>query len=211
MTYNGELAIIRHERGMFYVAYLLLHPPDHPIHAIDLMAKIPEMYRKQLGLTHITDPATGKSLQLTSSARLQERSLALDDLQAMRAIYKRERELEAILDSDDASEPVKAEALRELEPLIEFQRHHAMRSKDSAQNMADTVRTAMWRLQRHLQVSTEDDGTPHLALCPFATHIANYILFPSARLGTGCFIYEPPPEVAWKPLTINPTRLLRER
>src|SRR5262245_53439630 len=44
ITFNGQDAIVKHERGIFYVAWLLTHPPQHPIHALDLMAKIPEIY-----------------------------------------------------------------------------------------------------------------------------------------------------------------------
>jgi hypothetical protein len=58
IIFAGNPNDIRHERGMFYVAYLLLNPPDEPIHALDLMAKIPQFYRQQLGLPYITDPAT---------------------------------------------------------------------------------------------------------------------------------------------------------
>src|SRR5437868_7119258 len=53
ITFDGETAVIKHERGMFYVGYLLLHPFETSIHAVDLMSKIPEMYRKQLGLGEI--------------------------------------------------------------------------------------------------------------------------------------------------------------
>ena len=155
VIFAGNPTDIRHERGMFYVAYLLLNPPNEPIHALDLMAKIPQFYRQQLGLPYIADPATGKAITLGSDARIQERSLALDDVETMRRLYRRQRELEAILDSDDASEPEKAEALREYEQITEFLRHHSCRTKDNAQNAADTVRTGIWRLQRRLLRATD--------------------------------------------------------
>src|SRR5437867_5316581 len=58
LTFDGQEAGLKHERGIFYVAWLLTHPPEHPIHALDLIAKIPELYRQQLGLTQIADSAT---------------------------------------------------------------------------------------------------------------------------------------------------------
>ena len=89
LVFDGKEAILKHERGIFYVAYLLTHPPEQPIHALDLMAKIPEIYRQQLGLAEMVDPATGKMVTMASHARLQERSLALDDVKALRNLLKK--------------------------------------------------------------------------------------------------------------------------
>jgi len=208
LIFDGQEAYLKHERGIFYVAWLLYNPPEQPIHAIDLMAKIPEIYRQQLGLAPLVDPTTGKSVNLESHARIQERSLALDDAQAMRAIYRKEKELEAILDSEDATEPEKAEALRELEELAEFQRQHTRRSQDSARNAVDAVRKAIRRLHRNLVREVDPKGNPHPVLCPFALHLQNHLLIPSARyIGpgsppskkgpAGCLTYEPPPTVSW--------------
>src|SRR5207247_3115736 len=116
----------------------------------------------------ITDPSTGKSAPLASHARIQERNLALDDAQALRAILRKEKELEAILDDENESEPVKAEALRELEAIAEFQKHHGRRTQDSAQRAARTVRKAIHRFHRHLLAAIGPDGKPHPVLAPFA-------------------------------------------
>jgi hypothetical protein len=90
VRFEGQEFQVKHERGMFYIAYLLTNPPEQPIHAIDLMAKIPELYRKQLGLPQISNPHNGKTETLQSHARIQERSLALDDAESMRRILKKE-------------------------------------------------------------------------------------------------------------------------
>ncbi len=208
LSFDGKEADLRHERGIFYVAWLLHNPPEHPIHALDLAAKIPEIYRHQLGLAPLLDPATGKAAPVESHARIQERSLALDDAQAMRALLRKEKELEAILDSEDESEPVKAEALRELEAIAEFQRHHGARSKDSAQRAVRAVRMAITRLHQHLLTTLDLNGDPHPVLRPFAAHIEKHLLMPSARerrpAGSrtqgppaGSFTYDPPPGVTW--------------
>ncbi|HEV2394498.1 MAG TPA: hypothetical protein VG146_19280 [Verrucomicrobiae bacterium] len=210
LIFDFKEADIRHEKGLLYVAWLLYNPPEQPIHAIDLMAKIPEIYRQQLGLAPIVDPTTGKAAPLQSRARIQERSLSLDDAQAMRAIFKKEKELEAILDSEDESEPVKAEALRELEAISEFQRRHASRSQDSARRVNDGVRKAIKRLERHLSTALDQNGTPHPVLYPFALHLQKYILTPSsqhpgsaARPGkptsAAPLTYEPPRGTQWAP------------
>jgi len=193
---------------MFYAAHLFLHPPEHPLHGVDLVARIPEFYCKQLGLPEIVDPATGKSTVLSSDARLQERSLALDDAESMRALLRTELKLEATLDSEDASEAEKKEALGKLLEIGEFQREHGRRSIDAAQRTARTVREALYRLHRHLSLALDEHGQPHPVLRPLALHIQNYILIPSARYSghggrharaclAGSFTYEPPPGVSW--------------
>src|ERR1043166_1312961 len=137
LIFDGQETILKHERGIFYVIWLFTHPGEY-IHALDLAATIPEIYRRQLGLMQIADPTTGKSAALQSDARIQERSLALDDAQPMRSILRKEKELEAILDDEAASEPEKAEALRELEAIAQFQRQHGQRSQDSARRVTRT-------------------------------------------------------------------------
>ena len=207
LTFDWREAQIRHERGMLSTGYLLLNPPPQPLHALDLLSKVPEIYRKQLGIAQITDANTGQARQLDSHARIQERSLALDDAETMRALLRRERELEAILDSDE-SEPVKAEALRDLEAIAEFQRSHGRRSRDAAQRAGRTVRQAITRLHRNLLGALDTNGKPHPVLCPFSLHILNYILIPSARYSghggrharadlASRFTYEPPPGCRW--------------
>jgi hypothetical protein len=208
IIFDGKEADVKHERGIFYVAHLLTNPPDQPIHALDLQAKIPELYRKHLGLTEIHDPATGKAVILESHARLQERNLGLDDAQAMRAIWKKQKELEAILDDESESEPVKAEALRELEEIVEFQRKHSGRTRDSAQKTARIVRQAIMRFHTHIQNAVDAKGNRDPVLAPFANHLKKHLLVPSTRFGqatphqlregiAGCFIYEPQPGIVW--------------
>jgi len=206
LIFDGYEIVLKHERGIFYIAWLLYHPDQTPIHALDLMAKIPEIYRHQLGLTEITDPETGKTTVLESHARLQERSLSLDDAQAMRALFRKEKELEAILDDPDESEPVKAEALRDLEAIAEFQRKYHRRSRTNAQRAAHSVRAAIARFHEHLAEAARANHDP--ALASFADHINKHILIPSrrftgqgnryARSGlAGCVTYEPPPNFNW--------------
>ncbi|HEV2394189.1 MAG TPA: hypothetical protein VG146_17690 [Verrucomicrobiae bacterium] len=192
LIFDGKEADIRHEKGLFYVAWLLYHPDQTPIHALDLMAKIPEIYREQLGLAPLTDPSTGKTVTLESQARIQERSLALDDRESMRRLYKKQKELEAILDSDDASEPEKAEALRELEAIYDYQKHHTTRTHDAAQKAARNVRQAIGRLLHRLQIAIGHTGTTHPAMRPFALHLQNHLTTPSAKSPPGTFTYTPP-------------------
>jgi hypothetical protein len=213
LIFDGQEADIRHGKAIFYVAWLLYNPPEHPIHALDLIAKIPEIYRQQLGLPTIFDHTTGQPVPLERHARLQERSLALDDREALRRLYRKEKELETILDSD-ASEPEKAEALRELEAIAQFQSQHIRGTQAATQRVARSVRMALKRLHHNLAAALDETGQPHPALRPFATHIQKYILLPSARYSghggpnartglAGCFTYEPPPGTTWLPCAFH--------
>jgi hypothetical protein len=208
LTFEGRTAEFKHEQGAFYVAWLLLHPPSQPVHGLDLAARIPAIYRRHLGLPEIMAPATGKSAPLESHARLQERSLGLDDAQALRAILRREKELQGILDDSDASEPERAEALRELEAIFEFQKRHGRRAAGNAEKAARAVRAAIARFHQHLRAATDAAGKPHPVLVPFAAHIETHIMIPSARYAVkggpsgrtgvaGCFTYEPRDGVRW--------------
>jgi hypothetical protein len=209
LIFDGEQAPILHEKGVFYVAWLLYNPPEYPIHAIDLAGKIPEIFRHQLGLPELVDPATGKPVLIESHARIQERSLALDDAQALRCLDREEKELEAILDSKDESESDKAEALRKLEEIIEFKSQYGRRSSDSARRAAHAVRSAIARFHEHLQSAVGQEGGPHPVLRAFADHIEKHVLVPSARYAghggpyaraglAGCFTYERPGGVLWE-------------
>ncbi len=118
ITIDGQEAPKKHEKGLLYVAWLLTNPPKEPIRAMQLVAKVPAIYRRQLGLTSAVDETTGKAVALDAGAMPQERSHAPDDLEVARRIQAKEREWEAILDDEDATEPEKAEALQKLEELV---------------------------------------------------------------------------------------------
>src|SRR5947207_1480746 len=115
-------------------------------------------------------------MALESHARIQERSLAIDNAEAIRTHLRKQKQLEAIIESENASPAEKEEASRELDESIEFITHHARHTQDQAQNAADAVRLAIRRLQRHLAGAVETDGEPHLGLRALADHIEKYIL-----------------------------------
>jgi len=208
LIFEGKEAELKHEQGIFYVAWLLTNSPSQPIHALDLAAKIPALYRAELGITQIVAPSDGRRVPLPNDARLQERNLGIDDAQALRALLRKQQELEAILDSEEESEPVKAEALRELEAMTEFQRAHGRRSEDAGQRTVRAVRMAIKRFHQHLVKAKDATGNPHPVLRPFAAHLQKYLLIPSGRYSgpkgldaraelAGCLTYQPPAGVIW--------------
>ena len=139
---------------------------------------------------------------------IQQRSMGLDDAAAVRALWRRQRALEAVLEDDRESEPVKAEALRELEEITEFLRKSPWRSRGGAERCVRAVTRAIKRFHARLAGAVDAEGQPHPVLRGFARHLQEYLLVPSGRGGgyaraqaasgaAGCFSYEPPPGVVW--------------
>jgi hypothetical protein len=194
LTFEGRQAVFKHELGALYVACLLLDPPREPIHAVALALKAREMSGQATGPCEL----------------VQQRSMGLDDAVAVRALWRRQRALERVLEDDEAIEPVKAEALRELEEVTEFLRKSPWRSRGGAERCVEAVGKAIWRLHRHLCGAMDGAGMAHPVLQAFGRHLHEYLLIPSGRGGArggarlasvpgGCFTYEPPSHVVWKP------------
>ena len=193
LTFEGRQAIFKHERGVFYVTCLLLDPPSEPIHAVALALKAKGMGGQALG------PAEA----------VQQRSMGLDDAAAVRALWRRQRALEAVLEDHQESDPVKAEALRELEEITEFLRKSPWRSRGGAERCVRAVAMAIQRFYRHLAGAVDAQGAPNPVLQAFAEHLREHLLTPSGRGGghrkaralspfAGCYSYEPPSGVVWE-------------
>jgi hypothetical protein len=193
LTFAGQQAVFKHEQGALYVACLLLDPPPEPIHAVALALKA----RK------INGQAPGEA------ELIQERSLGLDDAEAVRNLRRKQRALEAVLDDALAIEPVKAEARREREEVLEFLRKNSWRTRDNAGRCVRAVAVAIKRFHGRLAKAVDAEGRPHPVLQGFARHLREHLLFPSGRgrghggvraswSGAGCFTYEPPTGVVWE-------------
>jgi hypothetical protein len=106
LTFDYKNAVLKHEQGIFYVAWLLHNPPEEPIHGVLLALEVRALYGKPVDETQI----------------VQQRAMGLDDAETFRALRQKQKELEAILDDRHQIEPVKAEALRELQEIYDFQK-----------------------------------------------------------------------------------------
>jgi hypothetical protein len=208
LAFAGQGAVFKHEQGAFYVAHLLLHPSAEPIHGLALALEIKARYGQPDGTAEIPDPMSGRLVPIAHNATMQERSLGLDEAEAVRNLRRKQRELEALLEDEDQIEPVKAEAERGLEAIYQLQKHNAPRIRTSAEKAADAVGKAIKRLYRHLANSLDTHGNPHTVLRSFAEHLKQYLLVPSGRCGGpgglrtgenfgGCFVYRPPAGVRW--------------
>ena len=195
LTFDGETAVFKHEQGAFYVAWLLLHPPQEPVHALALVLKVKATYNQSANCGLGEGP-------------VQERNLGLDDAEAARALRKKQLELEALVDDEHQSEPIKAEALLELEAIYQFQRANPWRSRSTAQKCVRAVTMAIKRFHEHLAKAVDTEGNPHPVLRCFARHLRDHLLIPSGRYAgagraraqtgvAGCFTYEPPRGITW--------------
>jgi hypothetical protein len=137
---------------------------------------------------------------------IKQRSLGLDDAEAVRNLRRQARKLAAVLEDEVASERVKTDARREREEILEFLRKNPWRSQDRAQKCVRAVTRAIKRLHGHLARDVDAEGKPHPVLRAFARHLREHLLTPSGRGGGhggaravsafgGCFTYEPPPGV----------------
>src|SRR5262245_25272599 len=108
LEFEGHPAVIRHELGVLYTASLLLDPPGHPIHALDLLARVRPVSVKSgsNGITEVQDQNTGEVHIVGADARLRQRALSLDNRVEARRIGKQLLELRQLLDDPDEPEPV---------------------------------------------------------------------------------------------------------
>jgi hypothetical protein len=195
LTFMGQDAVLKHEQGLAYIAWLLLNPPEEPIHAVALALNA----RKMCG--EPVDPAE----------LIQQRSLGLDDAESLRFLRQHEEKLQAIIDDEDQIDPVKEEAISELKEIYEFQNKNSWSTRDNAQRCVRAVTMAIKRFHKNLAQATTLHRRPDLAVRAFADHIYHHIMVPSGRAGNhggarrwlripgGCFTYDPPSGVHWTP------------
>jgi hypothetical protein len=208
VTFAGREAIFKHEQGATYVAYLLLNPREEPIHALNLCLRVMWPERKGGGIAELVDPETGEVATVPAEARIQERSMGLEDAQTMREVLRTQSQLEALLEDPEMCDQDRRRTEQELIALYDYEKKHFQRTRDNAQRAAEAVGKAIKRFYEHLAGAVGADGRPHAVLSEFAEHIKQHVLVASgrglARGGprpgagvAGCFTYEPPEGVVW--------------
>jgi len=209
LTYAGRRVVLKHEQGLFYVAWLLLDPPEQPLHGMALALKASAAFAiTPRASSMLSDPTNGQAVPVAREATVQEYDLGLDDAKAAAALRRKQRELEALLDDPAQCEVAKAEAVRELEQIYRYQQEDPGRLDRTAKKCVRTVRMAIRRFHQHLAASLTASGKPHPVSRAFAQHLEEFLLVPSARFSgrrgararvgiAGRFTYEPPPGVRW--------------
>ena len=82
LAFEGRQSTFKHELGALYVAYLLLEPPKEPLHGVALALNA----RTMLG-----QPASPDEV-------LQQQAMRLEDFASVRTLWRRQRELERVLE-----------------------------------------------------------------------------------------------------------------
>ena len=183
LTFEGRQAIFKHEQGALYVACLLLDPPPEPMHAVALALKAREMGGQAPGPAEV----------------IQQRSMGLEDAAAVRALWRRQRALERVLEDDQETEPVKAEALRELEEVTEFLRKNPWRSRHGAERCVRAVTMAIKRLHARLARAVDAKGLPHPVLRGLPGTSTSTCSFPRAGAVDTAGHGQPRPRLAASP------------
>src|ERR1051326_1781573 len=165
LTFDYKNAILKHEQGIFYVAWLLHNPPEEPIHGVALALEVRALHGKPIDEAQI----------------VQQRAMGLDDAETFRALRQKQKELEAILDDREQIEPVKAEALRELQEIYEFQKRNPWRTRDCAQKTVNAVAVAIKRFRKRLADSVDAQGRTNEVLRDFEKHLGRYLLVPRGQ------------------------------
>ena len=206
LTMGGQRTSLVGGRAVRYVARLF-GCPGVPVRAVRLAAEIQSQIGLQAGLTSIPDPG-GRAVLLEAGSIVEESPDRIGDARTLRELKRQHAELETILDNEQASEPEKAEAEREVEENEKLQHEYLGRFQGTAEKAARAVRKAIYRFRNALREPARGQKVAHPVLVRFADHIEKHLILPSMRFSghrawiaraelAGCLIYEPPPGVVW--------------
>jgi hypothetical protein len=186
LTFDGQFAVVPQDQGLFYVAWLLSHPCAAPIHGYELASEVYDLFGEHQDFR----PGLSRPGQHREEAQIA------------RSLIRRQKVLEAILDSEDELDPVKAEALRELVLLQETQKACFAQFADTLETTARIVVNGLLDLHARLTAAVNTLGNPHPVGRAFAHHLLVHLLIPSNRASaqdhTTRFVYQPPGDVTWE-------------
>src|SRR5262249_986803 len=129
LSFNGQSAVLRCEPGAAYVAWLLANRPAQAISAMELAAAGSEQTRPCFGDAEGVHPEAAAATVFW---------------------VRKQKELEALVDSEDTLAPVKEEALRELEAIYAWQERNAFAARQDAEAAARAVGRAIERFYHDL-------------------------------------------------------------
>jgi hypothetical protein len=206
LTFEGSQTTLEHGVALLHVAYLLTHP-GVPVPAAQLAARTQVRRGRRGGLTGIPNPDGGFVL-LEAGSIIEEPPVKIGDSRVLRELRRQHAELAAVLESEQASEPEKAEAQRDLERNEKLQHQYLGRFRDTAQKAARAVRKSIYRLLNTLRAPPRGQRAPHPLQLRFADHLEQYLIVPSRRYSghraritradlAGCLSYEPPSGIVW--------------
>jgi len=180
LTLGNHHAVLIQDQALFYVAFLLAHPGQSFL-PLDLAEKVYELYGAH--------PDFRQNLAALDSRLVQARHAEV--------LRQKVTNLEAVLDRGDATEPVKAEVLRELTTLYNLQDAAQNEIAESTESTGHVILSSLYRLYLSIAdgpaLKTEH-ADPQNPVRPFARYLLRHVLIPSIRLsrdGALRFILEP--------------------
>lgn len=199
LVYAGHPGTFKHEKGAEYVARVLA--ADGPLQAVELANPGDMSAGKPKLEARLADV-------LELGARVQERSVALDEQEERKRLIQQRRRLEALAADETASKAVREGAARDAEAISEYLHRQPKRPTDNAQKTVRAVRMAIKRFCRNLEGAMGENRKPDRVLREFGAHIWGHLIVPSSRYSdprarharkglAGCFLYEAPKGVRW--------------
>jgi hypothetical protein len=186
LTFDGQSAVLKQDQGLFYAAWLLTAMLAEPVLALDLATLVHDRAGEH--------PDFRRDMPWLSRAR--------DEAEIGKVLRRKQHALEAILDSGDEPDPVKAEALRELDNIQELQEIYFGNIADTAETTGEMVAGYLRGLHASLATALDGHGNPHSVLRAFAHHLLICLLMPSNLASVqdraARFVYRPPAEVMWE-------------
>ena len=207
LAFQGRPAVLKHEKGLCYVAEMLSHPCQ-PIKKLSLAVKYSGSRSAGSGGVEVFDPASGQLDLPSNSEAMHQLSLAADDLEARRACQARGRQLAEAIRDPKKTKAAWEEARAELAQITACLAKDSRRLRDATKAAGDAVRSAIHKLFRNLVAGSGSASSPGSVQREFARHLQRHLVTPSGRYAgpkarkargelTGCLLYEPPPGVVW--------------
>jgi hypothetical protein len=208
LIFAGGRDVLQDDRAVSLVEYLLKHPLDDPVHAIqleNLVDGVPLLdgwggigQAEENGNMPVAIGSVGGVIQEASGRKLAGK----DTLPDLREEYA---ELRATVDDETLPAEEREDAQ---ERLLELANASSRGGKfvDAASRAADRVRKQIKAFIKELKEAEKSRGTPNDVLRAFGKHLEDYLWLPSVgmknRIGAttkpGCFTYNPPDDVRWR-------------
>jgi hypothetical protein len=179
LTFDGAQAVLPQNQALFYLAWLLQHPAEAPLSTHQLALQVHERFASHPDF-----------VQQMPWIHLPE-----DRVMAEKLSLLRQEQLEAILHDDLQFEPVKHEAMRELEQIHAHQGEAFLEFSQEIHRTTDFVDKMLLRLHGALTMANDPLGNPHPVQRAFAMHLLFYLFVPTILAGG--YVYLPPTGVAW--------------
>jgi hypothetical protein len=184
VVFEGQERFLSDERGLAYVAVLIVDRAGEAVHAGELANR-----------------AFGDAV-------VEQRNLASDDRDTARSMAEARRRCQEVIDDPEANEVERREAREELEEIVAWARKHLRGTEGSEQRQVRAIRQAIRRLVSRLLEARDARGAPDQVLRAFGEHLERCLWEPSGRGGrgrdarvraglAGRFVYEAPAGVKW--------------